>query len=220
MLTRRRPECGARIGFTLIELLVVIAIVAILAAILFPVLAAARERARTTRCLANLKQLALAFHMYAYENNGRLPSTAHDGPNWCGSHGAEMAGPCHPEHGQIWRYTRTRGIYLCPTDAGRPATHIEGSPKNYPLSYSMNSDLSTKLLDSLGAKRLSRLLLLIHEDRTSINNGLFVPDPNSRDIPDSVHYDGTCVCYVDGHARWGSYRDLVNERAAGCWFAW
>ena len=51
-------------GFTLIELLVVIAIIAILAAILFPVFAQAREKARTTSCLSNIKQIALAFQMY------------------------------------------------------------------------------------------------------------------------------------------------------------
>ena len=62
-----------RRGFTLIELLVVIAIIAILAAILFPVFAQAREKARATQCLSNLKQLATAVQMYAQDNGEKLP---------------------------------------------------------------------------------------------------------------------------------------------------
>ena len=63
-------------GFTLIELLVVIAIIAILAAILFPVFARAREKARTTACQNNIKQLGTAFAMYRSDYDGGMP------PNW------------------------------------------------------------------------------------------------------------------------------------------
>ena len=62
-----------RLGFTLIELLVVIAIIAILAAILFPVFARAREKARQTQCLSNYKQLALAVQMYIQDYDGVYP---------------------------------------------------------------------------------------------------------------------------------------------------
>ena len=62
-------------GFTLIELLVVIAIIAILAAILFPVFAKAREKSRQTSCLSNLKQLALAMAQYAQDYDEVLPRT-------------------------------------------------------------------------------------------------------------------------------------------------
>jgi len=90
----RDKKTTGRKGFTLIELLVVIAIIAILAAILFPVFAKAREKARTTACLNNMKQLALAVHMYMGDWDGFFPFGAglhHDGttyifpspePNW------------------------------------------------------------------------------------------------------------------------------------------
>ena len=65
-----RKKLGA---FTLIELLVVIAIIAILAAMLLPALARAKEKARRTQCLNNLKQMAVSFLGYAYENNDRFP---------------------------------------------------------------------------------------------------------------------------------------------------
>src|SRR5581483_6168155 len=64
---------GTRPGFTLIELLVVIAIIAILAAILFPVFAQAREKARQATCTSNLKQVGLAVMMYASDHDECLP---------------------------------------------------------------------------------------------------------------------------------------------------
>lgn len=69
-----RLDINRRQGFTLIELLVVIAIIAILAAILFPTFAKAREKARTTACSSNQKQIAQAAMLWAQENNEKLPS--------------------------------------------------------------------------------------------------------------------------------------------------
>ncbi|MBM3493334.1 MAG: prepilin-type N-terminal cleavage/methylation domain-containing protein [Armatimonadetes bacterium] len=72
-----------RKGFTLIELLVVIAIIAILAAILFPVFAQAREQARSTACLSNTKQIGLSVKMYAQDFDEQYPNGTYPGPrNW------------------------------------------------------------------------------------------------------------------------------------------
>ena len=83
-----------RKGFTLIELLVVIAIIAILAAILFPVFARAREKARQTSCASNLKQIDLGMLMYAQDYYGKIIATCAGcgNPPFITGHQA-MAGP-------------------------------------------------------------------------------------------------------------------------------
>jgi len=75
---KREIRAGQRSGFTLIELLVVIAIIAILAAMLLPVLAAARKRAQEIACLSNLRQWGLGLHLYANESNDAIPRDGTD----------------------------------------------------------------------------------------------------------------------------------------------
>lgn len=95
-----------RQGFTLIELLVVIAIIAILAAILFPVFAQAREAARRTACLSNTKQMGVAFQMYAQDYDEVTPSVVH----WSGAAEAN-----EPDFWWIIQpYVKNTGIFYCP----------------------------------------------------------------------------------------------------------
>ncbi|MFH0796768.1 MAG: DUF1559 domain-containing protein [Candidatus Omnitrophota bacterium] len=78
-MARIKKAVRKTMGFTLIELLVVIAIIAILAAMLLPALSQAREKARQANCINNLKQLGLAFFMYAQDNDDFLPAYQNDG---------------------------------------------------------------------------------------------------------------------------------------------
>ncbi len=114
-----------RNAFTLIELLVVIAIIAILAAILFPVFAQAREKARGISCISNLKQITLAARMYSQDYDerlfasGNLPSEGD--PNWAnrrpdGQNIVRMMGGGLSHFTQP--YIKSEGIFKCPSDTG------------------------------------------------------------------------------------------------------
>src|SRR6059036_2655013 len=95
-----------RYGFTLIELLVVIAIIAILAAILFPVFAQARDKARQAACFSNQKQIGSAFMMYVQDYDETYPMGAH----WWGNPGWMY----WPE--LIFPYTKNKLIFQCPSN--------------------------------------------------------------------------------------------------------
>lgn len=132
-------------GFTLIELLVVIAIIAILAAILFPVFAKAREKARQTSCMSNLKQLGTAVLMYAQDYDETLPSyrLANSSPgcqiNWWN---------------QITPYVKNAQILVCPSVAntgagyGANLSHAMPCGSRFTLAQIQRPAQTVGLLDS------------------------------------------------------------------------
>ena len=113
-------------AFTLIELLVVIAIIAVLAAILFPVFARARESARRTSCLSNLRQLNTAFALYAQDVDELLPA-ATDGFPGAGLSGGWVYYTVFPANqtprsydvtrGGLYPYVKNAQVFICPSDA-------------------------------------------------------------------------------------------------------
>ena len=91
-------------GFTLIEMLVVMAVIAILASILFPVFAQTREKARAGSCVSNLRQLGVAFRMYANDYNGFMPYF------WCNT----LPDPAPIR--SLDSYIKNDGVFYCPSD--------------------------------------------------------------------------------------------------------
>jgi prepilin-type N-terminal cleavage/methylation domain-containing protein/prepilin-type processing-associated H-X9-DG protein len=202
-----------RVGFTLIELLVVIAIIALLAAILFPVFARARENARKSSCLNNLKQLSVGFMQYTQDYDETLPnlggySAAADSGQWivtpspvgtaCSPNNTSTTiAPCRPELGSIYSYVKNTQVYICPSDT-------YGVKKK--LSYSMNSQCASSgspiyagrsIAD---AKKPSETIFLMDEGLT-LNDGYFVYG-SANDKASLIHLGGANNAYLDGHVKW------------------
>src|ERR1035438_874178 len=109
-------------GFTLIELLVVIAIIAILAAILFPVFAKVREKARQTACVSNLRQLSMGVMQYVNDYDQTYPGLNNTGTN-----------PGYA--GKIYPYVTSAAVFHCPDDPTKSPT-----AGKYPVSYAINKN--------------------------------------------------------------------------------
>ena len=138
--SKARP-CRARNGFTLIELLIVIAIIAILASILFPVFARARENARRSSCMSNMKQLGLGLLQYTQDYDEKYPTALTDVGNFGIGWG-----------GKIYAYVKSAQVYKCPSD-----TFVPGDSSDHAISYSLNAVLARSEINFGGACGTGRL---------------------------------------------------------------
>ncbi len=181
-----------RRGFTLIELLVVIAIIAILAAILFPVFARAREKARQASCQSNLKQLGLAFLMYVQDYDERVCSLCTNGL---------LGQQCY-----VWvlqPYVKNDQIFSCPTDN---YDRIDWSSYNLSIgrlngrSYGMNNRFNTRPKISV-FEAPAQVLALADTTGTDWSGSIGSHGWGWR-YPYARHIEGANVVYLDGHAKW------------------
>lgn len=208
-------------GFTLIELLVVIAIIAILASLVFAAMHAAKQSSVTTSCLNNLKHIAFAFTNYCADNCGRMPYLDSRGPelrppNWCGSDWVNY--DVDLSRGSIWPYVRNAEVFLCKADKGIRAVFTTQG-RYYPLSYSVNFKLQCARPDCLGYIRTSRMMMLIHENRRTMNDGYMVWTRPESDSPSNVHNEGTTIAFVDGHVEHLLYDEAMKRQLSGEWGA-
>jgi len=142
---------NTRKGFTLIELLVVIAIIAILAAILFPVFAKVREKARATSCVSNQKQVGLGLLQYQQDNDEAFPIGIYTFQAAAGASGAGAgwAGPISP-------YIKSTGVFKCPDDS--TSQTVVNNISLYPVSYAFNSNAAGQTVASQQAPASTVLL--------------------------------------------------------------
>jgi prepilin-type N-terminal cleavage/methylation domain-containing protein/prepilin-type processing-associated H-X9-DG protein len=188
-----------RKGFTLIELLVVIAIIAILAAILFPVLAQARNKAQQNDCLSNVKQIQLSLIMYATDNDDTGP--------------LELQGAPYPANydmqwpSEVLPYIRNLQIFLCPSD---PAPFALAAGNTVPVaSYGRNDYFDTNgtglpEADIAYSAEMFSIMDAIDQD---VEWDVTLAQARQDITPNGTastcrHNQGCNVGYLDGHAKW------------------
>jgi len=183
-----------RKGFTLIELLVVIAIIAILAAILFPVFAKAREKARQSSCLSNIKQITLGYLQYCQDYDEKTPSRYYIVPtvNVAGFNTSYFCGMT-----ALYPYVKNSQLFVCPS----------GTLWN---AYSENDRIyNANGLAMSSFTQPSNTCLFGCSDMGQWGNWClmdFIPSgttpPYCGASPSSRHNDGTNFSFVDGHCKW------------------
>jgi prepilin-type N-terminal cleavage/methylation domain-containing protein/prepilin-type processing-associated H-X9-DG protein len=220
-------------GFTLIELLVVIAIIAILAAILFPVFAKAREAARKTSCLSNLKQIGTAMQMYAQDYDEVMPSVPFGNtPN--GLWGTDIWNNYDWAYVFVLMdpYTKNTGIYACPS---APSNLVGPASSRINLSYGYseyvyNANYGFNSLAALANNQHGVASVAILAD--SRFRGIF-NDWDSEYTGDGTQYpvntlarvalangtiprhEGSNFLYADGHAKFLSLGAIISPQAYG-----
>jgi prepilin-type N-terminal cleavage/methylation domain-containing protein/prepilin-type processing-associated H-X9-DG protein len=219
-------------AFTLIELLVVIAIIAILAAMLLPVLSKAKLKAQSTYCLNNLKGLTLCWIMYYSDNNDTLvPNNTAGANNWIDPTQKVNALPAATNtapimSGLLYQYNTSVKIYACPTDINK---NIGGTVVNPVRSYSINGQMNGMhtLNDAFGYPANVKSSAIRHpvpvnanvfvDEGISIDDGFFEQrvDPASwiwDNIPATRHGNGCTLSFADGHIEFWSwqYADTAN----------
>ncbi|MEN6575138.1 MAG: type II secretion system protein [Phycisphaerales bacterium] len=222
-------------GFTLIELLVVIAVIAILMSILMPALNRAREQGKRASCLSNLKNLTLAWIMYADDNDDRIvngdsgeyglsPKEKYWVLKDWESTMTEYAKKEAIKNGALYPYTQTIKIYKCPTVERKTSTTYGQASKIF-RTYSIADSMNCRAWDAttgsnMGVKIVKRRMLI----KDPANRMVFLDDGgtcpsalggwtvwatqwNWWDPPPVRHGDGTMFSFADGHSDYHKWED-------------
>lgn len=208
-------------AFTLIELLVVIAIIAVLAALLFPVFSRAREQARRSACLSNMRQLGTAFALYTHDYDETLPNST-DGPPGVNREGAWLFynrfpanNPTSPaayevQRGGLYPYVKNAQVYVCPSDPQARQTGDSYAANGCVFNPSVNGFATGRGLAFFNAP--SNWMMFAEEASYepkihSTDDGYF----NRRNFFAERHAEGSVLTFLDGHAKWFRTDKIVSD---------
>jgi prepilin-type N-terminal cleavage/methylation domain-containing protein len=241
-----RSNTFALPGFTLIELLVVIAIIAILASMLLPALASARERAKRTACLNNERQFLLAIHLYAGDNNDKLPVGGTDNRNQGDTHtpilstqsksnllqyATELKSLDCPnlalwmERREGWRlhddYGIAIGYHYLGGHPGTPWAAPAGTTNQWTSPQTATDDPALVLVADLNVYAYSfQRILAPHSARGPMVRDEAYFDANDvaySQTPREIGAKGGNVARLDGSAAWRGIREMKTYRASHLW---
>jgi prepilin-type N-terminal cleavage/methylation domain-containing protein/prepilin-type processing-associated H-X9-DG protein len=229
-----------KFGFTLIELLVVVAIISILAAILFPVFARARENARRASCLSNMKQMGLGFMMYVQDYDDSYPfyqrtgdGSAPEGGYWYTTTWYWM--------NEIYPYVKNIQIFRCPSSLNQGTSKASIRVANYGVNQNIIGSQANPSIKMAQIDAPSTMYMVMDAGQYNINYSAALSNAaKSGQVGHSYYIPGVCtfygtymssvsygwqrddcntyrhlggenIAYADGHVKWLNFKTIVAE---------